>query len=81
MGRSSYRALDQKLMAVEIRVGDELEPGLPQVLFQTRVSTGLASTKYVPDRTGQKFLFVAPLGRDAMTPTTVVLNWFAGLGK
>ena len=76
-----YRALDQKLMAVEIRVGDELEPGLPQVLFQTRVSTGLASTKYVPDRTGQKFLFVAPLGRDAMTPTTVVLNWFAGLGK
>ena len=76
-----YRALDQKLMAVEIRVGDELEPGLPQVLFQTRVSTGLASTKYVPDRTGQNFLFVAPLGRDAMTPTTVVLNWFAGLGK
>jgi len=76
-----YRALDQKLMAVEIRVGEELEPGLPQVLFQTRVSSGLASTKYVPDRTGQKFLFVAPLGRDAMTPTTVVLNWFAGLGK
>ena len=76
-----YRGLDQKLMAVEIRGGDALEPGLPQLLFQARVSTGAASTKYIPDPTGQKFLFVAPLGRDAMTPTTVVLNWFAGLGK
>jgi Tol biopolymer transport system component len=76
-----YRGLDQKLVAVEIRGGDALEPGLPQLLFQARVSTGAASTKYIPDQTGQKFLFVAPLGRDAMTPTTVVLNWFAGLGK
>ena len=76
-----YRGLDQKLMAVEIRGGDALEPGLPQLLFQSRVSIGLGSTKYLPDPTGQKFLFVAPLGRDAMTPTTVVLNWFAGLGQ
>ena len=76
-----YRGLDQKLMAVEIRGGDALEPGLPQMLFQARVSTGASSTKYLPDRTGQKFLFVAPLGRESMTPTTVVLNWFAALGK
>ena len=76
-----YRGLDQKLMAVQVSGGDALEPGLPQVLFQGRVSTGLSSTKYLPDRTGQKFLFVAPLGREAMMPTTVVLNWFAALGK
>ena len=50
-----YRGLDQKLMAVEIRGGDALEPGLPQVLFQARVSIGAASTKYLPDPTGQKF--------------------------
>jgi eukaryotic-like serine/threonine-protein kinase len=76
-----YRGLDQKLMSVDVRGGDALEPGLPQALFLGRVSTGAASTKYQPDRTGQKFLFVAPLGREAMTPTTVVLNWFAALGK
>jgi dipeptidyl aminopeptidase/acylaminoacyl peptidase len=76
-----YRGLDQKLMAVEIRGGDTLEAGLPQALFQARVSTGLSTTKYLPDRMGQKFLFVAPLGRESMTPTTVVLNWFAALGK
>jgi eukaryotic-like serine/threonine-protein kinase len=76
-----YRGLDQKLMAVEIRGSEALEPGLPQAQFQGRVSLGPSSTKYLPDRTGQKFLFVAPLGREAMTPTTVVLNWFAALGK
>ena len=76
-----YRGLDQKLMAVEIRGGDSLEVGLPQALFQGRVSTGVSSTKYLPDKSGQKFLYVAPLGREAMTPTTIVLNWFAALGK
>jgi dipeptidyl aminopeptidase/acylaminoacyl peptidase len=76
-----YRGLDEKLMAVEIRGGETLDPGLPQALFQGRVFAGASSTKYVPDRMAQKFLYVAPLGRDAMTPTTVVLNWFVGLGK
>ena len=26
-------------------------------------------------------IFVAPLGRESMTPTTIVLNWFAELGR
>jgi Tol biopolymer transport system component len=76
-----YRALDQKLMSVEIRGGDTLEAGIPQALFQGRVASGAANTKYLPDRVGQKFLFVAPLGREFLTPTTVVLNWFAALER
>jgi hypothetical protein len=46
-----------------------------------RVHIGVARNKVLPARDGQRFLFVAPLGRDAMNPTTVVLNWSAGLGK
>jgi hypothetical protein len=76
-----YRGLDQKLMAVEIRGGDSLEAGIPQVLFQGRVHVGNARNKFLPTKDGQRFLFVAPLGREAMTPTTVVLNWVAGLGR
>ncbi len=76
-----YRAPDQKLMAVEIRGGDALEAGMPQLLFQGRAAQGASSTKYLPDATGQKFLFVAPLGREYLTPTTVVLNWFAALER
>ena len=30
---------------------------------------------------GKRFLTVAPLGRESMTPTTIVLNWFAELGR
>ena len=30
---------------------------------------------------GKRFLTVAPLGREEMTPTTVVLNWYAELGR
>jgi hypothetical protein len=37
--------------------------------------------KYVASADGQRFLLVAPLGREAMTPTTIVVNWSAGLGK
>jgi Tol biopolymer transport system component len=76
-----YRGLDQKLMAVEIRGGDALQAGIPQALFQGRVHIGNARNKFLPAPDGQRFLFVAPLGRESMTPTTVVLNWFAGLGK
>ena len=76
-----YRALDQKLMAVEIRAGDSLEAGIPQALFQGRVHIGNARNKFLPAGNGQRFLFVAPLGRESMTPTTVVLNWFAGFGR
>jgi hypothetical protein len=45
------------------------------------VRTGTARNKYVPSGDGQRFLLVAPLGREALIPTTVVLNWNAGLGR
>jgi Tol biopolymer transport system component len=76
-----YRSLDQKLMAVDVQTGETFQAGIPRALFQAQVATGAAVTKYRPDRSGQKFLFVAPMGRDALSPTTVVLNWFAALGK
>ena len=68
-------------MAVDVRAGDTLEAGIPKPLFLGQVHIGNARNKYVPAADGQRFLFVAPLGRESMTPTTVVLNWFAGLGK
>ena len=76
-----YRAVDQKLMAVDISGGDTLQAGIPKALFQGRVHIGNARNKFLPAGDGQRFLFVAPLGRESMTPTTVVLNWFAALGR
>ncbi len=77
-----YRAPDQKMMAVEIRMeSGTLKAGVPRALFAGRFDTGTARNRYLPSPDGQRFLLVAPLGREAMTPTTVVLNWFAGLAS
>jgi hypothetical protein len=42
---------------------------------------GTVRNRYVAAADGQRFLFVSPLGRDAMAPTTVVLNWDAELRR
>jgi hypothetical protein len=76
-----YRSADQKLMAVEIQAGETLKAGIPQPLFPARVRTGTARNKYLASADGQRFLLVAPLGREALIPTTVVLNWNADLGR
>ena len=80
-GALYYRSADQKLMAVEIQAGDGFKAGIPQPLFPARVRTGTMRNKYVGAPDGQRFLLVAPLGREALIPTTVVLNWNAELAR
>ncbi len=76
-----YRAPDQKIMAVEIRSDGGFQAGVPKVLFTGRFESGVARDRYLPTSDGQRFLLVSPLGREAMSPTTVVLNWAADLGR
>jgi Tol biopolymer transport system component len=76
-----YRAPDQKLMAADIRTDGGFQAGVPKPLFTARLDTGVARNRFLPASDGQRFLLVAPLGKEAMTPTTVVLNWFADLGR
>jgi hypothetical protein len=68
-------------MAVEIRSTGEFQAGIPQSLYSVRLRPGQGRNKYLASSDGQRFLFVAPLGRESMTPTTIVLNWPAGLGR
>ena len=68
-------------MAVDVEAGETFKAGIPQALFPARVQPGTARNKYVVSGNGERFLFVAPLGREALTPTTVVLNWSAELGR
>ena len=76
-----YRAPDQKLMEVDVQAGETFQAGIPRSLFLARIPPGASRNRYVASADGQRFLFVAPLGRESMTPTTVVLNWFAELAK
>jgi Tol biopolymer transport system component len=77
-----YRSPDQKLMAVEVKAaGNDFQAGVPQALFPINIRPGNPRNKYAPSPDGQRFMIAAPLGRDAMSPTTIVLNWPVGLGK
>jgi Tol biopolymer transport system component len=76
-----YRSADQKLMAVDVTTGATFEAGVPKALFGVHLENGLARNRFLPSRDGQRFLLVATPARESMTPTTVVLNWMADLGK
>ena len=76
-----YRAPDQKVMAVDVQTGSVLTAGTPQPLFQGHFDMGAGRDRFLPTADGKRFLTVAPLGRDAITPTTVVLNWNAEIGR
>ncbi|HQR44903.1 MAG TPA: protein kinase, partial [Thermoanaerobaculia bacterium] len=75
-----YRAPDQKVMAVDVQTGNAVTAGTPHALFQGRFDMSIARNRLLPAADGRRFLVVAPLGREAMTPTTVVLNWSAESG-
>jgi Tol biopolymer transport system component/tRNA A-37 threonylcarbamoyl transferase component Bud32 len=76
-----YRSPDQRLMAVEATAGATFEAGVPKPLFTVRLDSSLARNRFVPSKDGQRFLLVATPERDAIAPTTVVLNWSEGLGR
>jgi Tol biopolymer transport system component len=72
---------DQKVMAVDVTTGASFEAGVPRPLFPVHLDTAAARNHYLPSKDGQRFLLVATPARESMTPTTVVLNWMADLGK
>ncbi len=74
-----YRSVDQ-LMAVEIRTAGEFQAGIPKALFTAQVLQGGGRNHYSPSPDGQRFVFLTRLGREALGPTNVVLNWPASIG-
>jgi hypothetical protein len=70
-----YRAPDARLMAVPVQTGEPFNAGTPEALFQARFASVQSRGLYRPSADGQRFLVLSPLGRDAIAPATVVLNW------
>ena len=69
------------MMAVEILPADSFKAGIPKPLFAARVQPGVARNKYAATPDAERFLMVAPLGRESLNPTTIVLNWNADLAR
>jgi Tol biopolymer transport system component len=70
-----YLTVDGRMMVLPIRTGnDGLEPGTPQMLFQTR-PVPKTWNLYDVSADGQRFLFNLPLEWTSANPITVVTNW------
>jgi Tol biopolymer transport system component len=76
-----YVAADQKLMAVPLHVGASFDPGTPKELFQLHAVTDFLGNTFDVAHDGQRFLVNTPVGDEAPTPFTVVINWSAPLER
>ena len=66
-----YLAPDGKMMAVEVRAGQEFSSAMPVSLFQTASSTIVGDVS----ADGKRFLLTTPAGPTGSAPFIVVLNW------
>ncbi len=66
-------------MAVDVKAGATLEPGVPRKMFPTGLRNPTWD-EYAVTADGQRFLVLAPADT-APTTMTVVLNWTTGLKK
>jgi eukaryotic-like serine/threonine-protein kinase len=75
-----FRGIDQRLMAVDIQTQGTFQAGTPHMLFPANTQAGASlRNRYDVSRAGDRFITVAPQSREAIGPTTVVLNWDAAL--
>ncbi len=74
-----YLTPDNSVMAVAVDAGASFSAGTPERLFTARLHPGNFRAQYRPSPDGQRFLILSTLGRDAITPMTVVLNWTEAL--
>ena len=81
-GKELFYGSNPSLMAVEIQPGETFQAGVPREIFRPAVQpVANVRNHYLATADGQKFLVLSPLGREAMVPTTVVVNWNAGLSR
>jgi Tol biopolymer transport system component len=73
-----YLSLDGTMMSVPITPGPTLEPGVPQVLFPTRVVTSATRDQFAATGNGQRFLLLEPT-EAGPRPFVVLVNWPATL--
>jgi Tol biopolymer transport system component len=75
--RLYFRGTDQKLMAVDVDTRGSFQAGTPRMLFAASTQVGVTTRNRFDVSPDGRFLTVAPQSRDAIGPTTVVLNWNA----
>ncbi len=79
-----YLASDNKLMAVQVKLGSTFEAGVATPLFQARPREAISSTdlySYDVSLDGQRFLINTEVEQTKTPPISVILNWTADLKR
>jgi hypothetical protein len=74
-----FQSPDSKIMAVPVDASGAFTAGIPEPLFAAPLLPGKRRNTFLVTRDGQKFLVLAPVGKEAMTPMVVILNWRSAL--
>lgn len=74
-GKELYFVAGNKLMAVSVTLGAEIQSSPPQSLFE------IDGTNYAPSKDGHRFLVPVVTEKAPALPINVVLNWTADLQK
>jgi hypothetical protein len=77
-GKELYFISRGGMMAADIKLGQAVSVGVPHELFQLKDGD---ISEYDARADGQQFLIFVPQGARQDAPITVVLNWWADLGK
>jgi dipeptidyl aminopeptidase/acylaminoacyl peptidase len=78
-GRELFYRSSARVMAVPVQTAGAFSLGTPVELFQAPFASINLRAHYRSTPDGQRFLVVASLGREAVHPASVVLNWTAAL--
>jgi eukaryotic-like serine/threonine-protein kinase len=74
-----FLSTDAKMMVTAVAAGATFTAETPRALFEAHILPGQRRNSYLVSGDGQKFLLLAPVGKDRIAPITVVLNWAAAL--
>ncbi len=79
-GKSIYfQSPDSKIMAVPVDTKDTFTAGVPQALFSAPILPGQRRNNFAITADGQKFLILAPVGKESLAPMVVILHWPSAL--
>ncbi len=76
-----YLTTDGKMMAVDIRSGEDIEASVPRKLFDTGFAVDPTNNQYDVTADGNRFLILTSLSEPNANPVTVVTNWTSLLKK
>jgi Tol biopolymer transport system component len=79
-----FYGIDGSVMAVDVRLGETLQHGVPKPLFKTSFNglvAGGGIQHYAVSKDGQRFLVNVPDSQALGSPIMVVVNWMSALKK